>query len=161
MATWLNRTTKKTDDSDPTAMAARHGGTFVDAQGNAQSNANWIYRPDLSAVAGFPSQYWIITGDAVTLMNQSQRDAVDAAALQAKRDDVAAQIDAVEDYTRAFALACLDEFNAHATKINAILTAIDSGGTVAQIKTNILAIADYPQRTVANLKTSVRNKLGS
>jgi hypothetical protein len=39
----------------------------------------WIINPDLSAVEGFPSKYWIITGDVVTLMSQAERDAVDAA----------------------------------------------------------------------------------
>jgi hypothetical protein len=157
---WLNRTTKQVDHSDPAGMTATYGGTFVDANGGAVSNASWIFNPDMSAVGAFPAQYWIVTGDDVTLMNQAQRDAVDAAALVAQRDAVAATIDEVEGFARAFALACLDEFNAHATKINAILTAIDNGGTLAAVKTNILAIADYPQRTVANLKTALRNQLG-
>lgn len=122
---------------------------------------SWIHNPDVSAVAGFSTAYWKITGDTVSLMSVAERNAVDAAAIAASRDALAAQMDAIEDYNRAFALTCLDEFNAHATKINAILTAIDSGGTVAQIKTNILTVADYPQRTIAQLKTSLRNKLGT
>jgi hypothetical protein len=62
MANVLNRTTKQfltsqnTPDFDP---------------------AQWIISPDLSAVAAFPSQYWTITGDVVTLMNVAQRNAVD------------------------------------------------------------------------------------
>lgn len=81
--------------------------------------------------------------------------------LAAMRDAVVAKMDETEDYMRAFALAVLDEFNAHSVKINAILTAIDNGGTVAQIKNNIAAIVDQPQRTIAQLKTAVRSKLGS
>ena len=42
---------------------------------------DWIHNPNLSAVAGFASKYWIITGDVVTLMDQAARDAVDAAEL--------------------------------------------------------------------------------
>ena len=122
---------------------------------------DWIIEPDLSAVVGFPSIYWTITGDTVSLMSQAERDAIDAALLAAARDAIAAAMDQVEDYTRAFALVCLDEFNSHATKINAILTAIDNGSTLSAVKTNIAAIADYPQRTIAQLKTSVRNKLGT
>jgi len=38
----------------------------------------WIINPDLSVVQGFPSRYWIITGDSVALMNQAARDAIDA-----------------------------------------------------------------------------------
>lgn len=40
-------------------------------------SSQWIVNPDLSAVGGFPSRYWILTGDVVTLMSQAQRDAVD------------------------------------------------------------------------------------
>ena len=53
----------------------------------------------------------------------------------------------------------LDEFNLHAAKINAILTAIDNASTLAQVKTNIAAIADYPARTQAQLITAVENKI--
>ena len=40
---------------------------------------NYIENPDLSAVAGEPNKYWTITGDVVTLMNQAEQDAADAA----------------------------------------------------------------------------------
>lgn len=62
---------------------------------------------------------------------------------------------------RALVLIMLDEFNLHAAKINAILTAIDNGGTLAQVKTNIAAIADYPTRTKANLITAMTNKINA
>lgn len=60
---------------------------------------------------------------------------------------------------RAVMLVILDELNLHATKINAILTAIDNGSTLAQVKTNIAAIADYPARTAGQLRTAVEGKL--
>lgn len=60
---------------------------------------------------------------------------------------------------RALALLLLDELNAHAAKMNAILTAIDSGSTLAQVKSNIAAIADYPARTAVQVKTAIRNKI--
>lgn len=40
---------------------------------------DWIRNPNVSAVQGWPTKYWIITGDVVTLMNQEERDIVDAA----------------------------------------------------------------------------------
>ena len=146
MANVLNRTTKQ---FIPSANTTEYPVEF------------WIIEPDMSAVVGFNSKYWVITGDVVSLMNQAQRDAVDAAELAARRDGIAATMDAIEDYNRAFALSVLDEINLHATRITAILTAIDNGGTLAQVKTGIAAIADVPQRTVANLKTALRNKLGT
>ena len=42
------------------------------------STANWIHDPDLSAVAGFDSIYWDISGDTVTLVDQATRDSRDA-----------------------------------------------------------------------------------
>lgn len=122
---------------------------------------SWIHSPDLSAVVGFSERYWTITGDAVTLMSQAERDAVDAAYLTAARDAAAAQLQQTEDVLRAFMLAVLDELNLHAAKHNAILDAIDASGSLAEVKTNIAAIADYPSRTELQLRTSVRNKLGT
>lgn len=56
---------------------------------------------------------------------------------------------------RALILVILDEFNAHALKINAILDAIDGAGTLAAVKAAVAAINDYPQRTAAQIKTAV------
>jgi hypothetical protein len=123
--------------------------------------AEWIINPDLSAVEGFPSQYWIITGDIVTLMDQAQRDAVDAAALDELRDYTAEVLEQPEAYPRGYALVALDELNAHALKTNAILDAVDAATTLADLKTRIAAIADYPQRTIQQMQNAVRSKLGT
>lgn len=78
---WLNRTTNQLySNTPPEDMKERYPAeSFVDVQGAPQSNAGWVYDPDLSAVTGQPSKYWIITGDVVSLMNQAARDAVDVA----------------------------------------------------------------------------------
>ena len=74
----------------------------------------WIHNPDLSAVDGFLSKYWVITGDTISLMDQAARDAVDAAEVVA---DIAAdrivekgRID-VERILKALALVTKDEIN--------------------------------------------------
>jgi len=76
-----------------------------------EPEANYIETPDLSAVAGFPSIYWIVTGDIVTLMDQAARDAVDAAALSDELDAVADELTNLRTITRAFAEVVLDEVN--------------------------------------------------
>ena len=119
---------------------------------------NWIINPDLSAVVGFASKYWIITGDVVTLMDSAARDAVDLAEEEARKDDIADRFDPI-DFDRALVLTLLDEFNSHKDKINEILDAIDAGSNAAEIKANVAAIADYPTRTIAQLKTALRSKL--
>ena len=123
--------------------------------------AEWIINPDLSSVAGFHSQYWIITGDVVTLMDQAQRDAVDAAALNTQRDNTAQVLEQPEAYPRGYALVALDELNAHALKLNAMLDAVDAATTLADLKSRYAAITDYPQRTIQQMQTAVRNKLGT
>lgn len=121
----------------------------------------WIHNPDLTAVQGYPSQYWIITGDTVTLMSQAERDAVDAATLNASRDSTAAVLEQPEAYPRGYALVALDELNAHALKTNAILDAVDAATTLADLKSRVSLISDYPQRTIQQMQNAVRNKLGS
>lgn len=123
--------------------------------------ATWIINPDVTAVAGWPTRYWVITGDAVSLMSQAQRDAVDAALLDAARTATAAAFDDVEDIERAFALTALDEFNLHAARITAILNAVDGAGSYGAMRAAIAAIQDVPQRNIAQLKTVLRAKLGT
>lgn len=146
MSSVLNRTTKQ-------YLASVNTPDYPTAQ--------WIIEPDLSAVVGFDSRYWTITGDVVTLMSPAERAAVDASLLTAERDAVAAQLQQTENVLRAFMLTVLDELNLHALKHNAILDAIDAGANLSAVKTNILAIADYPQRTESQLRTTVRSKLGT
>ena len=123
--------------------------------------ADWIIDPDLSAVVGFPSIYWVITGDVVTLMTQVERDAVDATILEASRDALISEIDNVEDILRAFANVLLDELNAQATKMAEISSIVDGAGNYSAFVTAMQGVSDYPQRTLAQLRTAIRNKLGS
>lgn len=112
-------------------------------------NQDWIHNPDLSAVVGFQSKHWVINGEDVSLMSQAERDAVDAAELELRRDAEASILDNMEHVSRAVLLVILDEFNNHANKHNAIIAATGAN------------VSNYPSRTVANLRNAVRGKLGS
>jgi len=113
MSAYLNRTTKEyVRGIDPTGMEAKTGEVFKGVDGQAIPNANWARNPDMSAVAGEPSKYWIITGDDVTLMDQAARDAVDAAAETAQLDSIADELDQTRTIMRAFAEVVLDQVNA-------------------------------------------------
>lgn len=122
---------------------------------------DWIINPNLSAVIGFDSRYWKINGDTVSLMTQGERDAVDAAALVAARDSIAAQFQQQENAMRAFMLLVLDEFNAHTSAVNGIGQAIVNGASLAAIKAAIQALTPLSQRTEQQLRNAIRNKLGS
>ena len=80
MANVLNRTTKQYLESVNTPD---------------YPTQDWIINPDLSAVTGYAPKYWIITGNVVTLMDQTSRDAVDAADTSAAKDKLADNIDQV------------------------------------------------------------------
>lgn len=76
--------------------------------------SDWIYSPDLSAITGFSSIYWTITGDSVTLMSESERNTVDegraAQALELERTEQKNRVDS-EKLIRAMAVVIMNEIN--------------------------------------------------
>ncbi len=75
----------------------------------------FIHEPieGLASVLDFPTKYWVITGDVVTLMDQAARDAVDA---QEVADALAADRTVAKDRYddrdfKALALVIMDELN--------------------------------------------------
>lgn len=84
MPAWLHRTTKKYLRSVPEADLP-------------EAVANYIEEPDLSAVTGEPTQYWVVVGDTVSLMDQVAKDIVDAEEVIAKNDQSAAEASALVD----------------------------------------------------------------
>ena len=126
-------------------------------------DAPWVTLPRADALVALaiPQQYRKWTGSAVAEMTAPEKAAVDAAALTASRAVAAAELDRVDSITRSFMLLVLDELNAHAAKINAILTAIDGAASLGALKTAVALIADYPTRTAAQLRNAIAAKLGT
>ena len=136
---WIHRT-KKTyiERSSPRTMEANYGLSFVDAQGAAVSNAEWIYNPDMSAVEGMPTKYWLINGDVVSEMSQGEKDTVDVAVLDSQRDAaVNAAIDNLEGDLRQLVKLMISEINI------------------------LRSQHGLPDRTTAQFKTQIRNGYGS
>lgn len=99
---------------------------------------SYVEEPDMSPVEGEPSIYWVLTGDILSVMNQSEKDAVDAAALIARRDSaVNAAVDDLEGDLRQLVKLMIREIN--------ILRAFHS----------------LPDRTLAQFKSQIRNGYGS
>jgi hypothetical protein len=127
----------------------------------------WKHNPDMSAVLSVPQRYWKAPPDwnvanaGPVEMTQAEKDAVDTAILNTTRDATTAQVDRVEDVLRASLLSILAEFNDHALRINEILDAVDAAVSLADLKVRVALILDYPQRTIAQIRTSIRNNLGS
>jgi len=70
MASVLNRTTKQ---------------YFLSVNTPDFPKSDWLINPDLTTVAGVPVEYWKITGDTVSEMDQSEKDAVDAVLIVAEK----------------------------------------------------------------------------
>lgn len=134
---WLNRTTKQLTQSSASDMDAQFSGVFVDGNGNAASNTDWIFQPDLSSVIGVPSIYWIIAGDVISEMSASEKAAVGAAALTSQRNSAVAEIDGTEDTLRQILRILINELN------------------------TLRALYGLPDRTLAQLRTAIRNGYGN
>lgn len=116
-----------------------------------EPEANYIYMPDMSAVAGVPSIYWVITGDVVSEMSQAEKDAVDAILLSNTRDDaIQLEIDNLESLLRQVVQMTVDEINILRQQFNT---------TTAE--SNQLTDTAFTDRTLAQVKTQLRNDLGT
>ena len=120
MPNWLHRTTLSQLNSVPSADLP-------------EAEVNYVEEPDYSPIAGCAKIYWILTGHILSLMDQSARDAVDVAVLDAANDATSDTMD--RGFEKAFAQVVMDEIN--------ILRGQHS-------------LAD---RTLAQLKSAVRSKL--
>ena len=109
---------------------------------------DWIHSPDMSAVVGYTSKYWIITGDVVTLMAQVDRDALDAAELEQAKDDEADGFDSEGTIFKAAMEVMIDGFNNLRQQFN---------DTTAE--SNQLTDTTYTPYTLAQLKAAARSKL--
>ena len=124
MGNFLNRTTKAYYPSrDPNELP--------------EDLSNYISAPDLSAVAGVPVKYWKIVGDVVTEMSQAEKDAVDAAILDAARDNAIAELDSLEGILRQVLKIIMGEIN------------------ILRSEHGLSA------RTLQQLKTAIRNSFGT
>lgn len=63
--------------------------------------ADWIINPDLTAVAGEPRKYWIITGDVVSLASLAEQAIIDAAIDTTRRNRDRAQASGAADDPQA------------------------------------------------------------
>jgi hypothetical protein len=113
--------------------------------------ANYIEDPDLSAVEGVPSIYWVITGDVISEMDQAAKDAVDAVILSAARDAaIQAEIDELESVLRQLTKLIVSELNILRQQFNT---------TTAEV----IQATDttFTDRTLAQVKAQLRGDLGT
>jgi len=102
------------------------------------SSAEWVINPDLSAVQGQPTKYWIITGDVVTLASPAEQTIIDDALVVTRatrgKGEEKNRFDN-ERLMKAFAELVMDQFNV------------------------LRAIEGLPDLTFAQLRTAIRDKI--
>ena len=127
------------------------------------SAAPWILisRTQFDLWSIIPLRYRKWTGVAIEEMTGPEKAAADAAALEETRDEIIQQLDQMEDILRAFAGLLVDELNAHSSRTNAILDAIDGSASLSALKTTVAGINNLPMRTLAQLRSAIRAKLGT
>jgi len=126
MATVLNRSTKAVLRSVNTPEYPESG---------------WIINPDLSAVEGYDAKYWTLNGDAVELMTQAERDAVDAA-----------EQAAIDAATKAAAKGAVDQTNDPSTRVLIGMAKIIQ----AELQTNKAAIQQIADHLGITLNVPLR-----
>lgn len=101
------------------------------------------------------------TDDEINAVTQLQIDTAKLVRLRNQSKAFFASQQHESAVIRAFMLLVLDELNAHTTKTNAILTAIDNASSLAQLKTAVAAITDLPTRTAQQLRTAIETKINA
>lgn len=122
---------------------------------------NYVVEPDMSPVAGEPVKYWKLTGDILSVMNQTEKDAVDAQLLSDSRDATVDPLDDVEDLLRHIVDKTIREVNLLRQWIMDYKAEVAAATSHGNLKTRVAAMNDLDDRTFSQFKTQVRNDLGT
>lgn len=106
-------------------------------------------------------QYRKWVTDHVEEMNPAEKAAADAAEVTAARDRRAGVLDDPEDAIRAVVLIVMDELNAHTARTNELVAAIVAASSLGALRTAVGAFPPLPERPAAQLRTAIRNRLGT
>lgn len=90
-----------------------------------------------------------------TAWTQQQIDAYETE----RKDDIVSRLTISEDILRLILSILVDELNLHSTKFQQVLDATAAATSLADFKTRMGQISAVPQRTEAQLRTAIRNKL--
>ena len=123
---------------------------------------DYIEDPDLSSVIGISSKYWIITGDVISEMNQAEKDAVDAAGLSTLRDTkIQQQVDDIESILRQVVILTVNELNDLRQWIVDFKVEVAAAGNLGNFQSRVATLPDMPDRLFSQVKTQLRDALGS
>lgn len=129
---------------------------------------NTLVNPNLSAVTGQPMKYWKHVAGAVQLMTQGERDAVDAALAAAAltvartgaKDQIVGTIP-LPILLRALADILKDEINIVRGWTVSSKAEVAASSSLADLKTRVATLSTLNDRTLAQLKTAIQNRIDS
>lgn len=135
------------DPNDPTYPVGANEGALKD--------------PSLSNVSGQPLRYWKVINNALNLMTQAERDAVDAAiaaaSLSAAKLSAKSIIDGLSGYQlRGLAKIMIDEINALRQRDVDRSADVAAATSLADLKTRWAARSALNDRTLAQAKTAYK-----
>lgn len=133
-----------------------------------EGQANVIVNPNLAAVAGQPMKYWKHVSGAIQLMTQGERDTVDAAlaaaALSAARNGAKDQIVGtipLPILLRALADILKDEINIVRGWTVSFKAEVAAATNLANLQSRVATLPTLSDRTLAQLKTAIQNRIDS
>lgn len=138
-------------------------------------DSTWKINPDWTGVGGrppantVPQRYWKPPADwdaggaGPVEMSAGEKTTADAAILSADRDArMVALIDQVESVLRHVVLLVRDEQNIQADRYNELRAQIVAATSLANLQTRVTNnTSDMPVRTLTQLRTAIRNALGT
>lgn len=133
----------------------------IDLTAQTKAGYRWLPVERSTTGAGPVSEPAVTTvlADKVTVVTNFRAYTVQE--ISDQRDSIAGQFDGVDNIVRAAVLVIMDELNRHSTFHDNLKAAIAAATSLANLQTRIAAVNGIPQRTAADLKTAIRNKLGN
>lgn len=137
--------------------------TATNVDPTVKTRTGWKWLPVIRSTSGSGSvsdpAVTTVLADEVTIVTPLRDPTPEEVAAQL--DEIASQFDGMTDLTRAAVLVIMDELNRHSTLETSILAAAAAATSLADFKTRMGAINALPQRTAADLRQAIRNKLGN
>ena len=129
-------------------------------------NEGSIKDPNVSQVIAQPMRYWKVVSGSVVLMTAGEQNTVDAAITTANTLAVRAAAKAMLDgflssslFQRAVADIIKDEINSLRGWVVSFKAQVALATNLANLQTRVAGLPDMPDRTLAQLKTAIKNRV--
>lgn len=141
---------------------------LVSASSPDYAGQTFIENPNLSALSGIAQVYWKHLSGSFVEMNQAEKDVVNAeiaaAIIAAMHSGGKIILDAASDsgiIQRAVADIARDEINILRQWLASFKIEVAAATNLADLKTRVATLPATPDRTLAQLRTAIKNRIDS